>query len=283
MLDVERDLALRRHLRETAIAAVGDDRLDRAYAFDLSSTGRALTVRAVDDPCAARVAAISGAWTRIACPDSHNCLGDLDAGQHVSTLDTPFVRFVDWHYDYGRFAYSVPEGWSNPEDNQDGYVLVRRDAPGIFVFSDVLPHAQGMDPVTKHCRIEPARGIGSSASAIHDWIRSLPGLRISNDQEDVSIGSVTGYSVDVSVDPAWNQTCGWPDEKPGVPVFVNAQTTPDEGLDWGINGEGHMRLFILSLAPDRALLVDIEAQDKATWDALLNEAAQIVHTFDFRH
>jgi hypothetical protein len=184
------------------------------------------------------------------------------------------------------FAYSVPEGWSNPEDNQDGYVLVRRDAPdgaGIFVFSDVLAHAQGIDPVTKQCRIEPARGIGSSASAIHDWIRSLPGLRIANDHEGVSIGNVTGYSVDVSVDPTWSQTCGWPDEKPGVPMFVNAQTTPDEGLDWGINGEGHMRLFILSLAPDRTLLVDIEAQDKATWDALLNEAAQIVHTFEFRH
>lgn len=256
------------------------------YSFDLSSSGRALTVRAADDACASRVAAISGVWTRIACPDSHNCLGDLDAGQHVSTIYTPFARFADWQYEYGRFAYSVPEGWSNPEDNQDGYVLIRRDAPdgaGIFVFSDVLPHAQGIDPATKHCRIERAPGIGSSASAIHDWIRSLPGLRIANDREDVSVGTLKGYSLDVSVDPGWDHTCGWPDEKPGVPMFVNAQTTLDEGFDWGIIGDGRMRLFILSLGRDRTLVIDIEAQDKATWDALLEEATPIVHSFEFRH
>ena len=32
---------------------------------------------------------------------------------------------------------------------------------------------------------------------------------------------------------------------PGVPLFVNAQTTPDEGFDWGIDSKGRMRLFIL--------------------------------------
>lgn len=256
------------------------------YSFDLSSSGRALTVRVADDACAARVAAVSGVWTRIACPDSHNCLGDLDPGQHVSTIYTPFTPFADWQYEYGRFAYSVPKGWSNPEDNQDGYVLVGTNAPdgaGIYVFSDVLPDAQGIDPATKHCRIQRAPGIGSSASAIHDWIRSLPGLRITHDQQDVSVGTLKGYSLDVSVDPAWKHTCGWPGEKPGVPLFVNAQTTPDEGLDWGINGDGRMRLFILDLGRDRTLLIDIEAQDKATWDALLEDATRIVNTFEFRH
>jgi hypothetical protein len=255
------------------------------YTFELSPSGRAMTVLTEDDACAARVAAVSGAWTRSACPDNHHCLGDLDAGKHVSVIYTPFVRLADWHYTYGRFGYTVPDGWSNPEDNQDGYVLVPQRGPegaGVFIFSDVLPHAQGIDPATEHCQIERAPGVGSSASAIHDWVRSLPGLRIDH-RRDVSIGGLPGFALDVSVDPTWKGTCGWPDEKPGVPMFVNAQTTADEGFDWGIGGDGRMRLFILDLGTDRTLLVDIEAPDKATWDGLLKEAMPIVESFEFRH
>ena len=43
-----------------------------------------------------------------------------------------------------------------------------------------------------------------------------------------------------------------------------------------------MRLFILELGQDRTLLIDIEAQDKATWDALVPEAMPIVESFEFR-
>ena len=94
--------------------------------------------------------------------------------------------------------------------------------------------------------------------------------------------------MDLSVDPSWTGTCGWPGEAPGLPLFVNAQTTPEEGLDWGINGDIRMRLFVLALSvsdpgqPGRALLVDIEAPDKQSWDALLTEASPIVDSFEFR-
>ena len=64
---------------------------------------------------------------------------------------------------------------------------------------------------------------------------------------------------------------------------MNAQTTPDEGFDWGIDSKGRMRLFILRLDRDRNLVIDIEAQDTATWDALLKTADPIVETFEFRH
>ena len=155
-----------------------------AYAFELSPSGRALNVGVVADPCAARIAALSGAWTRIDCPDNHNCLGDLDAGPHASVIYTPFVPFADWRYDYGRFTYAVPDGWTNPEDNKDGYVLVPRSGPdgaGIYVFSDVLAHAQAHDPATGYCRAAPEPGVGSSAPQLRDWIRSLPGLAVSHE------------------------------------------------------------------------------------------------------
>ena len=95
---------------------------------------------------------------RIDCPDNHNCLGDLDGGPHASVIYTPFVPFADWQYDYGRFSYAVPDGWTNPEDNKDGYVLVPRAGPdgaGIYVFSDVLAHAQAHDPATGYCQAAP--------------------------------------------------------------------------------------------------------------------------------
>jgi hypothetical protein len=64
---------------------------------------------------------------------------------------------------------------------------------------------------------------------------------------------------------------------------VNAQTMPDGGFEWGINAPGRERLFVLTLGPDRTLVVDIEAGDEASWDALLPVAIPIVQSFEFRH
>jgi hypothetical protein len=209
----------------------------------------------------------------------------LDAGRHESVNYTPFVRFADWQFKYGRFAYSVPEGWANIEDNRDGYVLVQQDAPdaaGIFVFSDVLPHTQAIDPATGHCPLEPARGVGSSASSIRDWLRALPGLTVSH-EEEVLIGGLSGYSMDVAMSPASNRVCGWSGADRSLPLFLNAQSTAEEGLDWGIAVDGRMRLFLMELGPDRNLLIDIEAQDRPTWYALLAEAVPVTFSFGFRH
>ena len=256
------------------------------YTFKLSETGRALTVRGSDDSCAALEAAISGNWTRAACPDSHVwCLGELDAGRHESVNYTPFVRFPDWQFKYGRFAYRVPRrmgerrgqpGWLRSLPGRPG-----PEAAGIFVFSDVLPRTQEIDPDTGHCPIAPAHGVRASASAIRDWLRALPSLKVSHGEE-VRIGGLVGYSLDVSMNPAWKGSCGWSGDEAGVSLFLNAQSTAEEGLDWGIAPDGRMRLFLVDLGPDRTLLIDIEAQDRATWEALLAEAVPVVFSFEFR-
>ena len=129
----------------------------------------------------------SATWTRIGCPDNHNCLGELDAGPaRLGHRTRRSSRSPDWHYDYGRFGYTVPEGWSNPEDNQDGYVLVPQAGPdgaGIYVFSDVLAHAQAHDPdrpATAGARPKPAsahRPLRRSATGSGRW----PGSSISHE------------------------------------------------------------------------------------------------------
>ncbi|TMK30562.1 MAG: hypothetical protein E6G61_06145 [Actinobacteria bacterium] len=252
------------------------------YTFGLTASGLRLMVGNGTDACATRIAAIAGDWIRAACPNAPQwCLGDLDPGPHVSINYTPFVRAPNWHFDYGKFGYTVPEGWTNPEDAADGYVLKRRNGPdgaGIWVFSDVLAHAQGTA-----CAIKPETGVGSSAKAIYRWLRFVPGLRVTAIVEGARLGGLTGYSLDVSIDPTWKDTCPWSEGKPAVPMFLNAQSTADEGLDWGLLGDGRMRLVILPLGPDRALLIDIEAADKAAWDALLPEAMPVVDSFQFHH
>lgn len=237
----------------------------------------------IDDACAARKAAFAGEWARANCPTAPQwCLGEMEPGRHVSINYEPFVKAPDWDFDYGRFAFTVPGGWATQEDSGDGYVLKQRDGPkdaAIYLFNDVLSHAR-----SKGCIAKPVPGVGSSAAAIYHWIRSLPGLKISHVVEDVSVGGIRGYQIDLDVDPSSAGTCPWTDGKPTVELFANAQSeTADGGFDWGICCDGRMRLFILDEGPDRALVVDIEAPDEAAWQALVRAAMPIVESFEFMH
>jgi hypothetical protein len=253
-----------------------------SYELTPSASGLALHVRAGTDACAVRRAAFAGEWTRMSCPSQGQwCLGDLDAGQHVSINYVPFVKAPDWQFDYGRFAFTVPDGWRNTEDASDGYDLVEQDGKedsGIYLFADVLAHAQS------NCDSKPASGIGSSAASIYAWIRSVPGLKVTNVATDVTLGGLHGYQVDLAIDPKWTGTCPWMNGLPVIELFVNAQyAKSDQGaFDWGIGAHARMRLFILDLGADRTLAVDIEAPEQATWDALVPKAMPVVQSFEFR-
>ena len=125
---------------------------------------------------------------------------------------TPLVPFADWHYDYGRFTYTVPDGWTNPEDDKDGYVLVPRRGPdgaGIYVFSDVLAHALAHDPATGYCRAAPQPGVGLPLRSPATGSGPSPASPVSR-EDHVTVGGLTGFSMDLSVDPGWKRTCGCP-------------------------------------------------------------------------
>jgi hypothetical protein len=251
-----------------------------SYSFTLSPTGRGLTLGMLSDPCAARVAAIAGDWIRSTCPNPHAaCLGDLDPGNHVSIVFTPFIPPTDWQYSYGSFGYTVPDGWSNVEDSRDDYVLVQTGAPddaGIFVVAGVSAHSQDAS-----CPESPATGVGHTATAISTWIRTVQGL-VTSRPAAITIGGLKGFALDVRVDPTATHTCPFSDGKTGASLF--SYTDPAaKGFDWGIWGDGHMRLFLLDLGEDRTLMIDIEAQDLGTWKALVPNATEIAKTFRFFH
>ncbi|HEX8025344.1 MAG TPA: hypothetical protein VF484_03975 [Candidatus Limnocylindrales bacterium] len=246
------------------------------YELTVSPSGRALTISGTSDPCAARAAALAGIWTRVGCSTDAWCLGDLDPGRHESVNYTPLGRSADYTFGYGRFSYTVPEGWSNYEDNRTGYVLLRPVDPeqtGIFLFTDPRAHAQG-----SQCPFELAKGISGSAPAMTRWIESLPGLAVTNVRA-VAIGGLHGTAMDLRIASSWKGRCpGAAPDEVSVPLLVSAT---DTDFEWGFDRGTHMRLYVLGIDADRALIVDVEAQDAATWADLVHQADPIVHTFTF--
>jgi hypothetical protein len=257
------------------------------YTFTLSPSGRGLTLEAVADACAARSAAISGDWVRTNCPGLRGapyglCLGDLDAGGHVSTAFEPFAPLDETFLLYGRFAYTVPEGWANTEDSPITYVLQPLDAPEsarISLSTYVIPHSQS-EPCAD--AVEP--GIGRTPSAIADWLTTLPGLVVTT-PAPITVGELSGVMLDLSVAPGWTLTCPSSQGGPLVSTFTDAnlgaEYLPFAGPERSVAGNERARYILLDLGDDRAMLIDVQAPDELTWDSLVLEAMPVIETFEF--
>jgi hypothetical protein len=247
------------------------------YAFKLSELDTVLTFTTVADACGPRAAALAGDWVQVGCSDDQGwCLGDLPAGTHTSVIFTPLVAPASWTYSYGRFSYSVPAGWTNGEDCAWCYTLAKQGAPentGINIWTDAVPHAQA-----DQCSQAPEPGVGRTADAITTWLTTLPGL-VTTAPAPVTIGGLNGKLVDLSVAPTWTASCPYA-YSTGLPlVSTFSAVTPGNDFDWNIQGAGRTRIVTLDLGNGQALVIDIEAQNQADFDALLPEAMQVVNSF----
>jgi hypothetical protein len=249
------------------------------YSFILDASGTVLTLTPISDACAPRAAALTGGWTHVGCTEEEGwCLGDLAAGTHSSTIFTPLVPPQDWQYDYGRFSYTVPAGWANTADCPACYALAKQGAPendAVYFFADIVPHSQD-----ESCPELAEPGVGRTASAITDWLTSLPGLDASA-PEPVTVGGLPGFSVDLTLAAAWTHGCDYSDGKPIVSTFVDSDDSA-EGFDWNVGAVGKVRYIILDLGDGRALLIDIEVADIADFDGLVADAMPVIGTFTFR-
>jgi hypothetical protein len=251
------------------------------YSFRVSNVGTTLTLTPIADACGPRAAALAGDWNRALCPDTNSwCLGDLQPGMHASTVFTPFVAPSAWTYAYGKFTYTTPARWANTEDCTGCYVLTQQLAPkdtGIEIWSEVAAHRQD-----DTCKGGPAPGVGRSADAIVTFLTKLPGLTTST-PVPVTIGGLSGKMVDLAVKPTWTTSCSYsnPAGRPLVSTF--SDPVAEDGLDWNIGAGGRTRVIALDLGDGRALIINIEAQNQADYDALLPDAMQVVNTFDFKH
>jgi hypothetical protein len=237
-------------------------------SISLAGSAAALTLTPISDACGPRAAALSGDWTHVGCTDDQGwCLGDLAPGTHQSTVFTPLVPAADWQYRYGQFSYTVPAGWINSADCNWCYVLEQQGAPAntnINLWSEIVPHGQA-----DQCSEAPEPGVGRTADAIVTWLTTLPGL-VTSTPEPITIGGLNGKMVDLSVSPAWTASCPYA-YSPNLPLV----STFSGGPDWNIQGEGRTRIIALDLGDGRALVIDIEAQNKVDYDALLPGAMDV--------
>ena len=111
-----------------------------------------------------------------------------------------------------------------------------------------------------------------------EWLADHPGLD-STSPRPVTIGGFDGFSVDLAVAPSWTKTCPFSGGEPTVPLFTDSD--PASGFHWAIGPGGRARIYLVDLGNGRLFWADIEAEDDATFQAMLPEASAIVESIEF--
>ncbi len=255
--------------------SVGDE---GRYSWSASPGGSMITFTLLEDDCDARAAVIPGEWLRSDCADPGNfCLGALEAGHYSSFYLDPFVEEGDpWRPNFGALTFDVPAGWMVTADYPTEYNIEPRAGgadTGIYLRSDVVASSSS-DP----CAEVQDPSSGEDAASLTDRLVSLPGIT-ATEPTAVSIGGLSGFTVDVSRDPSWTQICPAIDDKPFRLLYVDRDE--GKGFAWGLEENTHMRQYLLDLGDGRALLVDIEAPTLAAYEAILDDATEIVESMKF--
>jgi hypothetical protein len=251
------------------------------YSWSLSPSGRTLTIGGKEDECSPRLAALRGAWWRMACKDPHDdvCLGDLDAGTYGSQYIVPRLDpGVDWEPVFGALTYTVPDGWANSADWPDRLNLVpstdfAKVTPDqqevdseVLVFTQPIALKQGAPCFTG----EPQSGVGRTVDDLITWLDQVPGLTVT-ESKAVSLDGNPGQWVDLRVDPDRTSACEELE-------FMK----PSGGDPVVIGGEERERLILLDLGQGDVVGIRIFSRNPASFDALVAEAMPIVESFQFK-
>jgi hypothetical protein len=253
------------------------------YRFSTSAGGSILTIEPGTDDCAPRAEALPGTWQRSACRNPDNwCLGEVEAGTYGSQHFDPVAPTSDvWQADYGRLTYTLPEGWANSDDWPSMYTLMRASsyaAGGVNdgqVAPDTItllarPSAASLD----NCAEEPEPGVGTDRAALAGWIRSHPGLTVT-ERPDIAVDGLPATVFDLALKEDWTETCD--EQKPFVaaPVFIG-------DYHWALGTGDRMRVILLDLPSGTTVAITVDPEDPATFDALNAETMPIVESFDFK-
>ena len=260
------------------------------YSYSLAPSGQELTLAAVSDDCAPRLAALPGTWQLADCPTADDvCLGPVDAGTYSSQFFDPFVGpGGDWTPRFDALRYTVPDGWVNVEDWPEFYKLapgdVQPDSLLILLASDVVLVSEA-DP----CSDVPDPEIGTTASEMAAALADGPGIEAVDPSGSgppkpvtlvpVSIGGLDGFMLDVRMHRAWTATCPWSEGTAARPLFTDRKI--EAGFNWGLAPGTFMRLYLLDLGDGRTLLVDVEATSSFEFFHFLGRATPIVESFVF--
>jgi len=200
--------------------------------------------------------------------------GELFPGHHAAFYFDPLGT--------GRnqtMSFTVPAGWVESGDGAIEYRLRRAvDAPDtqnlIVMRPDVVLHSQA-----EGCPDAALDGVDRTPAAMTDWLTSHEGLDVTTPQP-VTIGGHEGLVLDIARRSTWTRTCPYSNGTPSVPLFSDLDPA-EGGFDWGIGGEGRMRVYLVDLGGGRLLWAAIDAQDQATFEAMGPEASTIIESIRF--
>ena len=271
-----------------SVALVGSDRLELTsemgpnpmwkcnlgdlgtYDFSLRVTGGRLTLTPVSDDCPSRAAILTGDW-------DHTNLGPLAPGRHLATPIRPFGGGTT-----GSFYYTVPAGWKEEVESPSVFAISGPDPAvltRISVMSNVIPATED-----QNCDGHAVADVGRTPTEVAAWLATQTGLVVTQPTPVTigrleRIGRLDGVMVDVSVARNWNEPCtSVPQPGTSVTTFVDA-ASGDQGPV--IGGEARARYFLLDRGDGQTLLIDVEAQDTATWSPVMAAAMPVVNNFEF--
>ena len=247
------------------------------YRWSVSPGGLVLTISEPTDDCQIRADTLAGTWWKVGCQiDGGTCLGKLEAGTYSSQFFDPFYDTNNvFVLRFGALSYSVPDGWSNDYDWSESFKLWTSEVSidsGIFLTSDVVVVSQE-DP----CLEMPSTTVGRTAQEMTDWLTTASGV-VASSPIPVTIGGLSGSRLDVSLDPAWTESCGV-SEVPTRILFSNS--TFGAGTRWALEPEVRMRVFLLDIGDGRTLAVIIRGETQTEYDALVDVGTSVVESFEF--
>jgi len=196
----------------------------------------------------------------VATPPVSTQAAALAPGTYTSSAFQPAVTFT------------LPGGWENPADVAGFFQLrpAASESEGIYVFRDPRPASQDAS-----CPETAQSLVGGGSKDMVAWIRSLPGLVVS-DPAPVTIGGLAGVTLDLGIVDGWKASCPFANGLPTVPLFVGA----NGDYRWVIAGAERLRLAVLD-APGGTVVVDVDSFDGQNVDGLLSSADPIVKSFSF--
>ena len=220
---------------------------------------RALATAAVALLLVPLVAGCSAASVGKSSP-SPSALSELPAGTRTTTVFQPTT------------TYTVPSGWTSATDGPDYFNLLPLldQNNGIHLFHN--PSALSQDA---SCPNSAQPGVGTSSVLLVAWIRSLPGLNVSQPAM-VTVGGLPGTQIDVSIHSNWTQSCSFANGLPTVPLFFRPQTG-----GWWVAGDEKLRLFVVDVPNQGTVVVDLDSFDGSGFGNLLITGAPIVKSLQF--
>lgn len=207
---------------------------------------------------------------RPACPNAHGgiCLGELSAGTYTTEAFEP------------TFSYTVPDGWVNGEDLPGNFLLYRTSEPPVAegwgssyigIFQNVLAADQ--------CVEEPQAGVGQSSAQMAEWYRTVDGLQITKD-EPISLGGLSGISLDLQVDDAWESRCPLDGTINWLPMFIGGGVSQVHHV---MGAPLQMRLIILNWNDGNVVVETTAVLSELTLEEYLTDAGagEVIESFTF--